>query len=506
MPYSLTSAAATSSWVESGLEAQHSTSAPPALSVRRRLAVSVVIWRQALKRWPRSGFSLAKRSRMSRSTGICSSAHSILCRPASASPRSRTSWGRARPLRDATDAALRLLAFASIYSSPNFKGRAYASAPRARDWHPMVLLLAAAVAPECAAQRVDHIGLLPRKEPVVRHAAEMAVGGGGLIDRPLQPERLDDPGGPEIKQLAQRRRQFLVRDCARVESVDQDRNRLGHADRIRHLDFALGCEPRRDHILGHVARHVAGRAVDLARILARERAAAVAPVAAVCVDDDLASGEPAIAMRTADHEAAGRVDVDYRVLGQELFGNCRLDQLLDHGLAHGRMADVAAMLRRDYHRPDLDRPSARVPHRNLALAVGQQEIGLALMAQLGKVLHQPMRERDRQRHLFRRLVAGEHEHQSLVAGALFRVQPLALGDALRDVGRLRLDRSQDGAVVAVKAGIDVVIAYPQRSIARDLHEVGMCAAGDLARQHDEPRLDQRLERHARVGILSDEGV
>ena len=47
IPSSTTSEAATSSWVDSGFEAQMSTSAPPALSVRRRLAVSVVTCRQA---------------------------------------------------------------------------------------------------------------------------------------------------------------------------------------------------------------------------------------------------------------------------------------------------------------------------------------------------------------------------------------------------------------------------------------------------------------------------
>src|SRR5579863_5094274 len=91
MSYSATSAAATSSWVDSGLLAQQKTSAPPALSARNRLAVSQVICRHAPSRCPLSGNSLAKRSRMSRSTGICRSAHSIRLRPAAASVRSRTS-------------------------------------------------------------------------------------------------------------------------------------------------------------------------------------------------------------------------------------------------------------------------------------------------------------------------------------------------------------------------------------------------------------------------------
>src|SRR4051794_31637554 len=92
MPYSATSAAATSSCVEIGLDAARWTSAPPAWSVRARFAVSVVTWRQAPMRMPASGCSRSKRSRISRSTGISRSAHSTLRVPRAASPRSVTSW------------------------------------------------------------------------------------------------------------------------------------------------------------------------------------------------------------------------------------------------------------------------------------------------------------------------------------------------------------------------------------------------------------------------------
>src|SRR3989442_1006637 len=65
-----------------------------------------------------------------------------------------------------------------------------------------------------------------------------------------------------------------------------------------------------DDVLRPVARRVGGRAVDLRRVLARERAAAVARRAAVGVDDDLPAGEASVTHRAADHELAGRVDVD----------------------------------------------------------------------------------------------------------------------------------------------------------------------------------------------------
>src|SRR5215210_4667151 len=91
MSNSSTSAAATSSCVESGFEAQSTTSAPPSLSVRIRFAVSLVTCRQAETRYPASGCSAAKRSRIAARTGICRSAHSIRLRPSGASPRSLTS-------------------------------------------------------------------------------------------------------------------------------------------------------------------------------------------------------------------------------------------------------------------------------------------------------------------------------------------------------------------------------------------------------------------------------
>ena len=85
MPLCSTSAAATSSWVDSGFEAQSATSAPPA-------AASASGWRSRSSRagtrairMPSSGRSFSNRSRISASTGISAPAHSMRSRPAAAS-------------------------------------------------------------------------------------------------------------------------------------------------------------------------------------------------------------------------------------------------------------------------------------------------------------------------------------------------------------------------------------------------------------------------------------
>src|SRR5579864_445065 len=91
IPWSATRDAAAASVVDSGLEAQSTRSAPPALSVIARLAVSVVTCRQAASRWPLRGCSRLKRSRICCNTGISCADHSIKRWPSAASLRSLTS-------------------------------------------------------------------------------------------------------------------------------------------------------------------------------------------------------------------------------------------------------------------------------------------------------------------------------------------------------------------------------------------------------------------------------
>ncbi len=86
-------------------------------------------------------------------------------------------------------------------------------------------------------------------------------------------------------------------------------DRFGDANRVSQLNFATFGQAGGNDVLGNVAGHVGSGAVDLGRVLAAESTAAVATPTAVGVDDDLATGQTAVAVRTADDELAGRVDV-----------------------------------------------------------------------------------------------------------------------------------------------------------------------------------------------------
>src|SRR5499427_7519755 len=82
--WSRTSEAETSSWVESGLEAQRATSAPPSRKQIARLAVSAVTCRQAETRTPFSGWFLMNSLRIICRTFIDWLAQSIRFFPRSA--------------------------------------------------------------------------------------------------------------------------------------------------------------------------------------------------------------------------------------------------------------------------------------------------------------------------------------------------------------------------------------------------------------------------------------
>merc|ERR1719456_2043185 len=69
--------------------------------------------------------------------------------------------------------------------------------------------------------------------------------------------------------------------------------------------------------LSHLAADVRRRPVDLGRVLAGERTAAVRTPPTVGVDDDLAPGDTGVALRTADDELARRVEVEIRVVAEQ---------------------------------------------------------------------------------------------------------------------------------------------------------------------------------------------
>src|SRR5258708_16003330 len=123
-----------------------------------------------------------------------------------------------------------------------------------------------------SAEVIGPIGIFPSELRLV--AAEVAVRRSLEINRAQQVEHLDDALGPQVEVLADQRRDVLVVDLAGTLGVDRHVDRLRYADRVGELDLALPGDARGNDVLGDVARSVRRRAIDLRRILARERSSA----------------------------------------------------------------------------------------------------------------------------------------------------------------------------------------------------------------------------------------
>ncbi len=91
----------------------------------------------------------------------------------------------------------------------------------------------------------------------------------------------------QVEQLVHRCRQLVVRNNARAHCVDEQAHRARDANGIRQLNFAALRQPRRDDVLRNVARRIRRRAVNLRRVFAGERAAAVRGIAAVGINENL---------------------------------------------------------------------------------------------------------------------------------------------------------------------------------------------------------------------------
>src|SRR5713226_1009989 len=296
------SEAATSSCVDSGLEAHSTASAPPLRSAIIRFAVSLVTCKQAETRSPLSGCSLTKRLRIDSSTGICCPAHSILRLPASASPMSFTS-----PFFSSAIAKVLLLNLDFVRER---SGKEHSASGPGKDEPVRINFQVLAPRPDfrnrgCAearglAESIRAVRALPGESRSA--AAEVAISGGGLVNRTAQVERLNDGFGRQHKKFTDERSDFFFRHVRGAEGFRHDGNGLGDADGVSQLHFRLSRQARSHNVLGDVARHVASRAIHLRGILAGERAAAVPAVTAVAVDDNLAPGQSRVAHRSANHK------------------------------------------------------------------------------------------------------------------------------------------------------------------------------------------------------------
>ena len=310
----------------------------------------------------------------------------------------------------------------------------------------------------------------------------MAIGRSLCIDRTAQAETLDDPGRPEIDRFLDPVPYRRNRQCLRSEGIDAQRNRLRHADSIRKLDLTTPGESRRNNVLSEVARHIRRAAIDLGRVFPGKRAAAVACIAAVGVNDDLPSCQSGIARGAADHKSAGRIDVQFcRFIDHARRQDVTYD-LLRNVFPQRIHVHIRFVLARNDDRGDPPRRLVLIYDGDLRLAVRQQIWDLSAFPHLLQPARQAVCKRDGQRHVIRRVIAGVPEHHALIARAA--VRGLLAVNAHGDVRRLRMHVHHDLTAFCIKAVTRPCIADVADRIACDRFIIDRCVCSDLTHDMD----------------------
>ena len=175
---------------------------------------------------------------------------------------------------------------------------------------------------------------------------------------------------------------------------------------------------------------------------------------------------------------------------------------------------IRVVLGRDDDGIDAHGTVAVVADRRLRLAVGTEVADRAVTTHIAEALGKTVREPNRHRHEFGRLVACEAEHDALIARALQRVRvciragTCLIGgvDTSGNLGRLRANRDGHATRVAVEADLARGVANAHDAFAYDGGDLGIAARGDLAGHVDEARGDERLDGNARARVLAKELV
>ena len=130
----------------------------------------------------------------------------------------------------------------------------------------------------------------------LRLAAHVAIGCRFLIDGLTQLQPALDGCRTHIEDFAHQLRNLCVgkRHFGCAVGVHAKAHRLGYADGVSNLHKGLLGNACCHNVLGYVARGISCRTVNLRRVFARERSAAVRSTAAVSVNNYLAAGKSGV--------------------------------------------------------------------------------------------------------------------------------------------------------------------------------------------------------------------
>ncbi|SAU32205.1 Uncharacterised protein [Klebsiella pneumoniae] len=335
-------------------------------------------------------------------------------------------------------------------------------------------------------------------------ATKVTVGCGFFVDRVQQIQHLNQTVWTQVEELTHQQGQLFRRHFLGAKGFHHDGRRFCNADSVGNLNFATIGQACGNDVLRHIARRVGCGTVNFRWIFTGERAAAVASHAAVGINDDLTTGQTAVAHRAANNETAGRVDEEFGGRVEPFGRQNRLDDLFHHCFLQGFLIDIFRVLSRQNDRVDADDFAVVILEGHLAFRIRAQPRQGAVFTHFSLTLHQTVSVSHRRRHQHVGFVSGVAKHQPLVAGALF--QRIGTVNALVNVRRLFTNGAQYGARVGVKAHIGMHVANFADGVAGDLFDINPCAGGDFAAYQHHAGFDIGFTCDTRFRILLEDRI
>src|SRR5579884_1527340 len=94
--------------------------------------------------------------------------------------------------------------------------------------------------------------------------------------------------------------------------------------------------------------------------------------ATICIDNNLAPGQPGITHRTTCDEPSRRIDEKFGGAIKQVLRNHRLDDMLDDIVANLLLVHILSMLCRNNHSIDAHRSPVLILNRDLTFPIGTQ--------------------------------------------------------------------------------------------------------------------------------------
>ena len=337
----------------------------------------------------------------------------------------------------------------------------------------------------------------------------MSIGRGLLHDRAAEVEVTNDATGAEVKVLLDDLHQLQVSltraSGGSAVSVHEDGQGVGEADAVGQLHKGTVAQTSGHEGLGDPAASVGSRAVHLGGVLAGESTSTVGSPASVGVDDDLATSEASITVRTTNDESARGVEVVDGLVIEVLGGHDVLNDVLHQVRADLLVGDILGVLSRDHNGVHTLGDHAAililVLAGDLGLAVGAHPGDQASLADLSQTGTKRGGEVVGQGHESLGLISGVTKHDTLITGS--NVFELDIVNGLSDIRGLLLNGHNDVASSVVHSLGNIIVSDITESLADDLLVVDSRRGGNLTKDHDHASFGAGLASHTRGRIITD---